>query len=262
MNTDGIWRTAIGHPYDDRIVVRGHNLNDLIGKISFPAMVYLELLGRLPTPGEERMLEAIFVACVEHGISPSTTVSRFLYASGVPLQVAIGCGVMTFGDIHGGAGEACAKLLQDAVALTKAQSIPSSEVAANTVQEARARHTSLPGFGHPQHSQGDPRVPRLLEVARETGIAGLHVAMAESIQRELSRATRRRLHLNIDGVLAALISDLGFPWALVRTFIVTPRTVGLAAHSLEEMTREGGWRHIPNSQVVYDGLDSPKESVE
>jgi hypothetical protein len=32
-----------------------------------------------------------------------------------------------------------------------------------------------------------------------------------------------------------------------------PRSAGLAMHALEEMTRESGWRHVPNAEVVYDG---------
>jgi citrate synthase len=262
MNSDGTWRTAIGHPFDDRIVVRGRNLDELVGKVSFAAMTYLEILGRLPSKGEERVLDAVFVACVEHGISPSTTVSRFLYASGVPLQVAIAGGIMTFGDIHGGAGEACARMLQEAVGSIGGDESLVQQKARSIVSESRAAHSPLPGFGHPQHSQGDPRTPVLLGVAREEGIAGSHVRMATSIEHELENSLGRRLPLNIDGVLGALVSDLGFPWQLARLFIVTPRAVGLAAHSIEEMTREGGWRHIPIAQVSYDGpLDDAVPSL-
>lgn len=254
------WRTAIGNPEDDRIVVRGYDLAELIGSVSLASMVHLELTGELASAGAERMLEALFVSVVEHGISPSTTVSRFLAASGVPLQSYVAGGVMTFGDIHGGAGEQFAQLMQAAVVEAREAGTPIERKAAEIVADARGRRQPLPGYGHPQHPSGDPRAPVLLRVADETRTSGTHIELARAVETQLERSVGRRLPLNIDGAIGAIISDLGFDWRLARAFIVMPRTIGLAAHGLEELDREGGWRHVPLSEVVYDGeSDRPLE---
>lgn len=247
------WRTAIGHPEDERIVVRGYDLADLIGTISFASMVHLELTGELASPGRERMIEALLVSVVEHGISPSTTVSRFLAASGVPLQTFVAGGLMTFGDIHGGAGEQFAELMQESVREAREHDRSLTSQAERIVADARARRQPLPGYGHPQHASGDPRTPVLLRIADETGTSGAHIGLARAVEAALEERVGRRLHLNIDGAMGAIISDLGFDWRLARAFIVTPRAMGLAAHGLEELDREGGWRHIPLTEVVYDG---------
>ncbi len=49
--------------YDENgATIRGKNLvDDLIGEVSFTQMIYLHILGRMPTPAEARVLDAILV---------------------------------------------------------------------------------------------------------------------------------------------------------------------------------------------------------
>lgn len=249
----GRWRTAIGHVEPDRIVVRGYDLNDLIRHITFAEMIYLVLKGDLPTSAQARMIDALLVSVVEHGISPSSTIARFLSACGVPIQVSVAGGLLSFGDIHGGAGQAFARLLQDEVTAMRVSRRSVTEVAAAIVKDHRDRGDLIPGFGHPQHPSGDPRVPRLLEIADETGTSGEHVALARAIEEALASSVGRRIPMNVDGAIGAILSDLGFDWRLARVFMIVPRAAGLAAHALEEIDREGGWRQIPLTAVTYDG---------
>ncbi len=99
------WCSAIAEFKPDGVSVRGYDvLSELTGKIDFGSMVYLLLTGDLPKGNESKMINAVFVAVADHGISPSSTVTRFIQAAGVPIQCSVATGVMMFGDIHGGAG--------------------------------------------------------------------------------------------------------------------------------------------------------------
>ena len=61
--------TGLGKAELHRILVRGYDLNkELVGKISFTDMTSLILRGRLPTANEARMLDALLVILVEHGM--------------------------------------------------------------------------------------------------------------------------------------------------------------------------------------------------
>lgn len=66
----------------------------------------------------------------------------------------------------------------------------------------------LPGFGHKVYKDKDPRAEELLEAATKLGVAGTHTqkvrAMAEALQ------AHKPLALNIDGAMAAILSDMGF----------------------------------------------------
>jgi len=244
------WKTKIAKATHEGIMVRGYDvLEDLIGKIDFASMVYLLFQGELPTPGQAKMINALFVVFADHGISPSTTVPRFLQAAGVPIQVAAAGGVMMFGDIHGGAGEGLCKTLQELVQKAKDDGKKIDEVATEYVMT----HKRIDGFGHPQHPQGDPRPPVLFELAKKYGVYGEHIEMVLAMEKALEKRAGRKIAINIDGGLSACVCDLGFDWRYARAFVCIPRLAGIFAHCYEEWTEEPGWRQITLDQIEYYG---------
>ena len=62
----------------------------------------------------------------------------------------------------------------------------------------------------------------------------------------------------MDGALAALLVDLGFPPELGNAIFIIARTPGLAAHVHEEMTRQRPMRRIHPTDHEYDGPE-PRE---
>ncbi|PUA19550.1 citryl-CoA lyase [Glaciimonas sp. PCH181] len=244
------WRTSIADVTDEGMVIRGYDvLKDLAGKIDFGALVYLLYRGELPKGNESKIINAIFICVAEHGISPSSTVTRFIQAAGVPIQCSVAAGAMMFGDIHGGAGEEFSRFLQELVSETNASGRDYDEVAYEFVR----KHKRIDGFGHPHHPSGDPRTKVLFGLAEEYGLAGDHIRMTRALERALVAKTNRPLLANIDAAVGAIISDMGFDWRVARAFIVVPRTAGLFAHAVEEKVREPGWRQISLDQVEYDG---------
>lgn len=244
------WRTSIAEATDHGMVIRGYDvLSDLVGKIDFGALVYLLYRGELPRGNESKIINAIFICSAEHGISPSSTVTRFVQAAGVPIQCSVAAGAMMFGDVHGGAGEAFTKGIQELVREANSAGRDYDEVA----KEYVLKHKRLDGFGHPQHPSGDPRGKVLFALATEYGLAGDHIRMTQALERALIARTKRPLLANIDAAIGAIISDMGFDWRVARAFIVVPRTAGLFAHAFEESIREPGWRQITLDQIEYDG---------
>src|SRR3954467_6077211 len=126
------WGTAVSRIEPDRIELRGHPVQDLIGSVGFGAMIWLMLRGECPAEGEARLLEAALVAGVDHGPhAPSIAIARMAATCGVGLNNAMASAVNTLGDSHGGAGQECVErldeiraresdgaLLEDAVATT------------------------------------------------------------------------------------------------------------------------------------------------
>lgn len=244
------WRTAIAEATHDGMVIRGYDvLKDLVGKIDFGALVYLLYRGELPKGNESKIINAIFICSAEHGISPSSTVTRFIQAAGVPIQCSVAAGAMMFGDIHGGAGQEFSRYIQELVKESNDTGRDYDEVAREFVR----KHKRLDGFGHPQHPSGDPRGKVLFALSDELGLSGDHIRMTRALERALVAKTGRQLLANIDAAIGAIISDMGFDWRVARAFIVVPRTAGLFAHAFEEEVREPGWRQITLDQIEYDG---------
>lgn len=240
------FRTAITKHEAGEPVIRGYKLIDLLKKVSFTQAIFLVLAGELPDQKQEKMLNAILVASIDHGVeAPSTTVARITAGDGVPLANAVAAGVGAIGKHHGGAVEAAAKIFQEAV--------KDNESAAEIVKKAKEESRRLPGFGHKIY-EVDPRTQAILDVAKEINFSGPHTKLAQEIETELNKVSSNKLPLNIDGITAAVISDLGFDWQLGNGFFVIARTVGLVAHVHEEMTREKPVSHrLSDEDVDYDG---------
>ena len=94
--------------------------------------------------------------------------------------------------------------------------------------------------GHHVHKDGDPRTPRLFEIAREEGRFGPHLALFEAIGRVHPQVLGRTLPLNGAGVCGAALADLGLPLPLLRGFALLARTAGLIGQLAEELRHPVG----------------------
>src|ERR1051326_1320275 len=233
------WRTSLSAVEPNKILIRGYRVQDLMEHCSFGDVIYLTFKGELPVHNEGRLIEMIVVSSTDHSfLAPSIDAARFVASGGVPLPASVAAGILSLGDHHGGAIEQCAKLLQENVtAGVSAQQI---------VHDFRLRKQRVPGFGHPLHER-DPRTLMLVAKAKEWKLAGRHLELVESIAAEL------QLPANIDGAISGIISDMEIPWQYGRAFFIIPRAVGLAAHAVEETTRERPFRAIDMKDVAYDG---------
>lgn len=258
---DMTWTTAIAEVRDDDVVVRGHRLNELIGKVGFTDMVFLVIRGDLPGPAERSMLDAIMVSLIDHGISPSSIIARTLASCGTPIQASLAGASLSIADWHGGSGEEFARLLVETVEQRDAEAADTpwpnglEAVAEQLVTARRAARAPIPGFGHPQHADGDPRARRLLDLAAELEVAGRYAETLTVLGGLLADSTGREAlrYPNITGALAAILLDLGFPWRSVRGLVIGSRAFGLTAHVVEELEQGNRWRHAPADQVTYTG---------
>lgn len=252
--TEAKWRTAISTFDDEGVSIGGYRIQDLMRTLDFGASLFVLYQQRIPGEGEARLLNALLVSVLDHGIVAPSAVARIVAASGVPMQACAAAGILTIGDVHGGAGEEIGRKLAEWVAESKLEGIDPDEKAREIVKAARAAKARLEGYGHPLHPTRDDRVDCLLEIAAETGCVGPHLTLARAIERAIAEATGRRIPLNIDGASAAILCDLGFDWRLARVFVFVPRAAGISAHAIEEVRRERGWRKIASPEEIdYDG---------
>lgn len=251
--TEETWRTGITKIEPNRVVVRGFRIDELMGKLSFGQVVYLVLKGELPSPADGRLMDAILVSSVDHGATPpSALAARTVASGGAPLTSAVAGGIMTINQYHGGAIEGCMRVLLEAVQRQKAHGQDAATAAAELVAEFREQKRRIPGYGHRVHSD-DPRSRRLFALAEELGIAGDYLQMAQALRAAMYDALGRDLPLNVDGAIAAVLCEMGFPAELGNGFFAISRTVGLVAQVYEEQTRERPMRRIDPSSHEYDG---------
>jgi citrate synthase len=251
----GRWHTALTAVAPNAIMVRGYHLDELMGRLSFADAVYLLLMGELPSPTIGRMLNAIFVSVIDHGVTPpSTLAARNVAASGAPLKDSVAAGVLAFGPYHGGDIETCMRFLDQGLSLVRSGR-PLQEAALSLVDDSLAEGRTPPGFGHRLHTQ-DPRAPRLFQLAMELELEGEHVRMLRAIERAITVRQEqfgRVLPANVDGAIGAISADLGFSYELGNAIFLISRMPGLIAHAHEERARHAPMRQIDPKDHVYDG---------
>ena len=241
--------TEISALLDGKLLVRGYDIADLIAGASFADCVHLLLAGELPDEGTRRVIDSILVSCIDHGVNaPSIHITRASASCGAPIASAVAAGMSSISTNHGGAGEECARLLQE----SRTDRGSSQEIAARIVRAALDEGKNLPGYGHRDYKKVDPRSRALLEIARTSGCYGSHCELAEAVADELERQKGRRLVLNIDGAHAAILSDLGYHWSRVQSFFLIGRSVGLCAHAHEETQSGRPLAYLGASRVEVD----------
>jgi citrate synthase len=240
----------------DRITVRGHDLAELIGTVPFPSVVHLLYTGELPDPPAARLIDAVMVASVDHGAGPpSVLAARTAISGGATLPAAAAAGLLTFGEYHGAAVESAMEAITDVLdrAGEGSDADAVSRAATELVTDHRAEGRRIPGFGHRQHKRRDPRLDRLLEVAEEVGVGGKHIAAAVAIEASLTEVLGRPAPMNIDGAMAAILGEIGFPSALGNAVFIASRVAGILAHANEERQTMPPMRRIDPVDHRYGG---------
>lgn len=223
----------------DAITVRGRDLaGELMGRMSFTEALLLDIDGHEAASSKVRVVDAILVAIMEHGITPSTLAGR-LILDGAPeaLQGAVAGGLLATGSRFLGTIEQSAQAVTDVCDEAARTGDDLVAAAESRVRSLRAAGHRVPGVGHNLHAATDPRVDVLLAVAEDAGVAGRGVEAFAALAGAASAAAERRLLPNAAGIIGALLVDLGYPPYQARGFALIARCAGLVAHCFDEQRR-------------------------
>src|SRR5213082_2611758 len=178
------WQSSLTEIAPNKILIRGYPVDEMMGRLGFAEAVYLLLMGELPTPAIGRMLNAVLVSSIDHGVTPpSTLAARNVATSGAPLKDCVAAGILGFGPHHGGDIESCMRFLDGGLSLMRGGRTL-QQAADAIVEDCIARNEVPPGFGHRPHTR-DPRAARLFQMALELELEGEHVRLIRVSERAL-----------------------------------------------------------------------------
>jgi citrate synthase len=237
----GGYPTALGASSRESITLLGQDLAaDVMGNVGFGELAFWLATQQRPTPGQTRVFEAVLAALADHGFTPTAIVTRLTYLSAPDsVQGALAAGLLGGGSRFLGVTEDCGRFLHEVI-VNLGSGVPSDDagwdaVAVSALTERRASGAFVPGLGHHVHKDGDPRTPRLFEIAAEEGLVGPHLALFAAIGRTHPRVLGKTLPLNGAGTCGAALADLGLPLELLRGFALLARTAGLIGQLAEEL---------------------------
>ncbi len=259
---DGWWNSKISEIKKNEIKIRGYQMQDLMGNVTFSQMFYLLLCGEILEEKKAKLFDAVLVAGADHGVrAPSIAVARMAATCGISFNSAVATGINVLGDNHGGATEKGMRIYYETweEAGHNKENLP--QIVDKKLDEILARKENFPGMGHQLHDN-DPRVPRLYELAQplidERDISGVYLHIAELYRKTLSEKKNRHLTMNVDGVSAAVQCELGLPAEAGKGIYAISRGMGITAHAYEElMTGVMNKGPCPNDEelVKYSGID-------
>ena len=258
------WTTDIIDIQPGKIALRGYPIEELIGNVGFPDMVYLLLRGELPEPSQAELLEAAMVASVDHGPhAPAIAISRMAVTCGLPINGAMASAINVLDDVHGGAGQQCMELYRE-IAAEAGEGDPASAVEPVLQRWRDAGTRYFPGFGHRFHPV-DPRTPRLLallDAAVNAGVvAGRFARIGRAIEAALGTGRARAVPMNIDGVTAVIYCELGFAPELGRGLFILARALGILAHAWEEKQHGTRLKGPMPRDIPYRYSGRPRRAV-
>jgi len=248
MAQDLTFTTTVSGHTDHGLELRGVSLDKLIDQADFVATLFLAITGHTPTAGQNKLLNAILVASIDHGIEPASGfVPRVVAASGNSMLTAMASTLLALGPYHGGAVTAAMEVFtQFQVSTTNLE----ADCLA-VVLEHKKNHQRLPGFGHPIYTDLDPRAQQLLLIAQRAKINPFYANVAQTLEQVLETTLKRKLVLNVDGAVGALLIAMGFLPQAGNGIFALARVGGSIAHIIEEQQNWQSVRRVPHESITY-----------
>jgi len=246
------WSSAVSDITPEDVYVRGYSIQTLMGSLPFSAITYLIVRGQLPTPGETRMMEMILSSILDYGLQKSGTVAARAVVSVNPQMTAgLGAGVLAAGE-YALSPEGAGRFISDTYKSWKQSGRPMQGASKQLVAELRAAKRRIPGFGHPVFRGVDPRAEKLRIAAVEAGVWGETNQWYASVHEAFRTATDKPdLVLNDVGMLAGIMTQMGFTPQEMAGIAVLSTIPGLVAHISEELQSGVRNRIIPDQNVAY-----------
>jgi citrate synthase len=187
------------------------------------------LLGETPDPVAARAVEQYQILTIDHGFNSSTFTARVITSTGADLAAAI-CGAVgaLSGPLHGGAPSRALDMLDE---------IGTPGQADTWLRAAVERGDRLMGFGHRVYKTDDPRSLFLRALVLRVG--GDMVEFATEVERAAVEVLAelkpgRRLYTNVEFYAGVLMESCGIPRPMFTPTFAAGRTIGWAAHVLEQ----------------------------
>ncbi|OCQ51775.1 Citrate synthase [Photorhabdus australis subsp. thailandensis] len=199
----------------------------------------------------ERAMDRIFILHADHEQNASTSTVRTAGSSGANPFACIAAGIASlWGPAHGGANEACLRMLEE---IQSVEHIPEFIARAKDKNDA----FRLMGFGHRVYKNYDPRATVMRETCHEVlDELGLNDSLLE-VAMELERIAlhdpyfiEKKLYPNVDFYSGIILKAMGIPSTMFTVIFAIARTIGWIAH-WNEMHDDGV--KIARPRQLYTG---------
>lgn len=251
-STASHWMSSVSDVTPEDIFIRGYPMQSLVGRLPFSAISYLLVRGRIPSPGEAKMMDVILSSILDYALQKSGTIAARAIVSVNPRMTAGLSAAMLGAGEYAVSPEDTGMFIAKGVADWRASGLDAESHARALVAELRAAKRRVPGFGHPVFRGVDPRAEKLKAHAVEHGVWGEANEWYAAVHRAFQDAAKKPdLVMNDVGMLAGIMFQMGFTPAEMTGLALMSTFPGLIAHISEEMQSGAINRIVPDENATY-----------
>lgn len=213
-----------GYPASE-LIEKGYDITHVIGLLWNKKLV---------SDKEAEVIKRIIMLAADHGPNVSGAFATIMAScAGIGLSQSVAAGLIMIGPRFGGAVTDAAKYFRYGL-MNYPNDIP------GFLADMKKNFGPVPGIGHRVKSVKNPdkRVQVLIETVRELELRSPTLDYALEVEKATT-AKKDNLILNVDGCMACVLIDLGFPEQSLNGFFVLARTIGMIGH-WNDQKREGG----------------------
>jgi citryl-CoA lyase len=253
MNNDAYWSTRVSAVTDEKVFIRGYDLEHLIGDLPFTAAIYLLVRGDLPSPSQVRVLDGVLSAVLDYGLEkPGTMAARFAVSANPSMAVGMAAACLSVGQ-HTLATEDTSRFIIDTYDRYRESALSMSDFADEEVARLRELRQRIPGLGHPVFKRVDPRGAALKRLAVAESCWPAAAELYEAVHAAFTRLPGKAdIPINDVGVMAAVLVGLGFTPEEGTGLAILSTMPGLIAHVSEELSSGRPIRVVPRDEVRYE----------
>jgi len=226
-------RTTISDDRGDEPCYDGYPASELINKgYEIPHIIGLLWDKRLISKQEAEIVKRILMLSADHGPCVSGAYATILAAcAGIGLSQAVAAGMIMIGPRFGGAVTDAGRFFKYAV--DHKMSVD------EFLTYMKKNHGPVPGIGHRVKSLRNPdkRVKELVGYVKSLNTKTPCLDFALQVE-QVTAAKKDNLILNVDGTMAAVLVDIGFPVDSLNGFFILARTIGLIGHWVDQKRQE------------------------
>ncbi|HJR75506.1 MAG TPA: citrate/2-methylcitrate synthase [Nitrospiraceae bacterium] len=226
-------RTTISDDRGDEPLYDGYPASELINKgYEIPHIIGLLWDKRLISKQEAEIIKRIIMLSADHGPCVSGAFGTILAAcAGIGMSQAVAAGMIMIGPRFGGAVTDAGRYFK--YAIDNKMSVD------EFLAHMKKNVGPVPGIGHRVKSLRNPdkRVKELVGYVKSLGIKTPHLDFALEVEK-VTASKKDNLILNVDGTMAAVLVDLGFPVESLNGFFILARTIGLIGHWVDQKRQE------------------------
>ncbi len=203
------------------------------------------LFGRQPKDYEARFLDIALVLMAEHGLNASTFAARVTASTLADIYSAFCTAIGTLnGPLHGASNSEAMKMLLEIGEIEEVESYIRGQLSIGK---------RIMGFGHRVYKTTDPRAVLLRQLLTDLNgdVSGLPwTKMAMAIEDEVHK--QKGLYPNVDFYCAPMLYSIGFPIEMFTPIFACSRSVGWAAHVLEQYSDN----RLIRPSAIYNGPEA------